>query len=174
MDVLLSAVKYVFTLVYLDNMLLLSDFSAENNDRAKHALMDLRDAGKALTLMKCNISGKSTDYLETVVRSERYELRHTTDAIKRLKAPWNVTELKSFLWLCNIFIRFVPSFARVPASFDGKLHKGKPFNRSASCYIKGFSMRWMACDKNDFCSGTGVSLQKEATHVPHWFLRRQH
>lgn len=69
----------------------------------------------------------SIDYLDHATRSRRLNnVSHITDAFKRFKPPKNVTELRSFFDLCNVFRRFLPNFARVATLHERKLRKGQP------------------------------------------------
>lgn len=53
------------------------------------------------------------DFSGHVIRPRRLEIAsHKTDAVKGLKPPRNITELKSLLALCSVFIVFLPTFAR--------------------------------------------------------------
>lgn len=47
-----------------------------------------------------------------------------TDAIQKLKVPKMVTELRSFLGICNVFRRFASNLARISAPLNLKLRKG--------------------------------------------------
>lgn len=50
----------------------------------------------------------------------------TTDAIKGLKQPTIITELRYFLGLYNFFRRFVPYFAHIAVPLIQKLKKDLP------------------------------------------------
>lgn len=51
-----------------------------------------------------------------------------TDEISGLQHITKVTELKSFLGLCNVFRRFVPNFARVAALLRRRMEKNKSYH----------------------------------------------
>lgn len=52
------------------------------------------------------------DYLGHAFQPRSLEIAaHTADAIQRLNQPRNITKLRPFLGLCNVFRRFVPKFA---------------------------------------------------------------
>lgn len=62
-----------------------------------------------------------------VIRPRRLEIAlHTTDAISGLKTPTNLTELRSFLGLCNVFRRFAPNFTFLAAPLNMKLKINQP------------------------------------------------
>lgn len=52
---------------------------------------------------------------------------HTTDAIKGLKAPRNITDEKSVLGLCSVFRRFILSSARNTSPPNEHLRKDLQF-----------------------------------------------
>lgn len=59
------------------------------------------------------------DYLGQVIRPGKIATSDKeTDAIRGLMQLTNVTELKSFLGLCNVFHRFVPNFAWIAAALQ--------------------------------------------------------
>ena len=47
------------------------------------------------------------------------------DAVERAIHPTTVSELRSFLWLCNVYQRFVKGFTRIAAPLKKKLMKGE-------------------------------------------------
>lgn len=64
------------------------------------------------------------DFLNHVTRSSCLEVAlHTTDSIKELKAPRNVTKLKTFLNLRSVFKQFKPNVARLSSLLNYKVEK---------------------------------------------------
>lgn len=57
---------------------------------------------------------------------------HTMDAMRNLDFPWLVVEPKSFLWFCNVFQRFIPSFVSMSTSLITKLERRNPNNLTIS------------------------------------------
>lgn len=52
---------------------------------------------------------------------------YSIESIEALPTATNMTELRSFLGLCNVFRHFVPRFAHVTASLNKKLRNDQPF-----------------------------------------------
>lgn len=72
-------------------------------DLVKHELTLVRKAGISLNLMKCSLLTATIDYLGHINRPGHLKIASlTTDAIKRLKAPRNVTKLNSFFGYCDV------------------------------------------------------------------------
>jgi hypothetical protein len=46
------------------------------------------------------------------------------DTIKQAKYPTTITELRSFLGMCNVFTRFVPSFSKIAGPLTNMLKNG--------------------------------------------------
>lgn len=88
----------------------------------------LSDACVTLKLKKCSFFTDTMDYLGHVIRPGKLEIATPAiEAIKGVKQLINVTELRSFLGLCNIFRLFVPNFPRISAPQNKKLQKDHQF-----------------------------------------------
>ena len=137
-DMLLSGYRWRTCLVYLDDIIVLSNTAEEHVDHVREVLTVLKEAGFSLKLKKCKFFAKSVEYLGHVIRSGRLEVAtKNTEAVKCFKKPTTETELRSFLGLCNVYRRFVPNFARSAAPLYAFLRKGcttelPPFNEEQS------------------------------------------
>lgn len=126
MYVLLSAVKYQFVLVYLDDIVIVSRSPTKHIAHVRRVLSILKNAVMTLKLKKCRFFAETIDYLEQILRSRRFEkASHTTDARRERKGPTNLTELHSILVLCTVFRRIVPNNARLASSIYRKLKKAQ-------------------------------------------------
>lgn len=83
----------------------------------------------------CGFITVTIDYDGHVIRPRRLKIAaRTTDTNDELTAPTNIAEHRSFLWLCNIFCRFVPIFACIEAPHNRKINKGQD---TPHCIISG-------------------------------------
>lgn len=124
MDVILSPVEWKFAPVYLDNIVEFSRSPLDHIIHVKHVLSLLREARVTLKLRSVTSPQKPVDYLGHFIRPRRLETAtHTAAAIKRLKPSTNITELCSFVGLCNVFRRFVHHLAPIEDLLNIKLMK---------------------------------------------------
>lgn len=66
-------------------------------------------------------------YLDHVIKPEKPEVTNNTEVDNRkLRVPATVTELRSFLELCNEFRQFLSSFARIASPSLNNLCTSKP------------------------------------------------
>ena len=126
-DVILAAVKWQFALVYLDDVIVYSKSVEEHFDHLAYVLRLLQKAGLTLKLPKCEFFRESVDYLGHIISPGKLNVAHrATEAFSKALPPRNVTELRSFLGLCNVYRRFVPNFARLSKPLNRMLEKGHP------------------------------------------------
>lgn len=124
MDVILTSVRWQFALADLNDIFV---FSKSPQDHTKQVWRVLRlacKAGVTPKLKKRKFFAETIDYLGHIIWPGRLELaEHITDDVAKLEHPSILTELCSFLSLCNIIRRFVPSLAHLAAPINRKLRK---------------------------------------------------
>lgn len=99
-------------------------------DRVLTVLIDVR---VTLILKECEFFTNPIDYLSHVIRSGCLKGSTVTiDAVPGPEHPTKLRALRSFLCLCNVFQRFVPSFACIAAS--ATRNYGKVNRRSLTVY----------------------------------------
>lgn len=124
MDVILSTVKWKYAVVYLEDIVI---FSRAVEEHIKHTGVVSRlfkDAGVALKVPNSAFLTNKVDYLGHVIWSGRLIVAsHSSDAVRERKTPYTVTELQSFVGLCNVFKRSVLNFASIASPLSGSLKK---------------------------------------------------
>lgn len=101
MDVILSSVKWQFDLVYQDDNVIFSTVCEHHIDHVGNGLTLLKNAGVIPKLKKCRFITEAVDYMVRVIRPRSLKIAsHTTHPIPGLRAPTNITELRSFLGMC--------------------------------------------------------------------------
>ena len=76
-------------------------------------LTRLREAGVTLNLEKCTWFSDEVEYLGHIVRPGQLHVHNKNfDALKHASFPTTMTQLKSFLGMCNVYRRFVKDFAK--------------------------------------------------------------
>lgn len=113
-------------LVSLADLVIFSGTPDEHIDHFRHVLIILYDAVVTLNLLKCYHFTNGFDYLCHVICPGSLKvLTRTTDDIGKLEHQTNVTGLRSFLILRNVFRRWVQYFTSLAALLNEQLHKGQ-------------------------------------------------
>lgn len=90
------------SLVYLDDMVLFLTSVEQHQDHQQNVLQLLSRASVSLKVNKC--SENCIDYFGFVIQPGTLSISmKAIDALHRLQNLTNVTELKFFLGLCNVF-----------------------------------------------------------------------
>lgn len=76
----------------------------------------MKEPGMTIKLKKCHFFSELTKYLGQVVVPGKLRVdRKTTEAVAALRSLTTVSQIRSFLGLCNVYRRFVPGFAKIAA-----------------------------------------------------------
>lgn len=132
--VLLTKFKCQFSLVYLDDIFISSGTPDENIYHVREVVAILF-ALASLSLKNVNsLRISSILPVMSFAMSHLKESTRTIDAMPRFEYTTTVTELRSFLRLCNAFCRFVPNLAHMATPLNKKLLKVQPqtFHRLSS------------------------------------------
>lgn len=122
MVVALSENEWRFVLVYIEPIELVSHSLVKDMENVRNVLTLLSKAAVTPKLKRCSIFMGTIAYCGHVIHLRSLEIAlHMTDAMQKLKALRNMTELKSFSGLCNVSRWFVPNFARTASLAYDKL-----------------------------------------------------
>lgn len=123
-DIILSSVHFKSVIVYLENIIVFSKNIDEHMDNLETVLSLLQNAGLTIKLNKCFFMHESIEYLGNIVRQKELLVEpKTIDAVQRMKAPENKTQIRSFIGLCNVYRRLVKDFASIAALLNKQLKK---------------------------------------------------
>lgn len=111
---LLSGLHWEICLVYLDDILIFSKTFSEHLHRLKIVFEKLKTAGLKLRLEKCRFAQKSVTYLGYIIQGGGISPDpKKISAMKEMKAPSNVEQVKRFLGLTGYYRRFVENYSRI-------------------------------------------------------------
>lgn len=114
------------SLVYLEEVIVFTPWFEKHLEHVATVLSLLKDARFTLKLKKWAFFTDTVDNFGHIIMPRKLEVvARTNHAIFGLRETRGVTEMGSFLGLCNVFRRFVPIFARIAAPLNPKLRKNE-------------------------------------------------
>lgn len=114
MDVIQSTVMWKYALVYIDDVLIFQITADEQIVHTRIVLRLLSNAAVAPEFHKQAFVTTKTDYLGHIIRPAWLKVNNrTVGAIRPLKTPITVPDLRLFSGICNVCRRFVPKFGRI-------------------------------------------------------------
>lgn len=117
-----------FVLVYLDDILIYSKTAGEHVNHLRTILQILRDHELYGKLSKCEFLKQEIEYLGHIISKNGIQVNpKKIEAVKNWEIPKNVTQVQSFLGLCNYYRRFVKDFATVPTPLTDITRKDKGY-----------------------------------------------
>ena len=125
MDILLSEVRWESVIVYLDDIIIFSRSFDEHVSHLRVVLAKLVESGATLKFGKCKFFRKAVDYLGHHLLPHKLQvLKKNVEAIEQSEAPKTKTQVRSFLGLCGVYRRFVPSYALIAKPLTALTKKG--------------------------------------------------
>lgn len=120
----LAKAKSQCVIVYMEDIVMFSRTPEKHIHHARQGLAILKDPNVILIFKKCFFFKICIVSHGPVIRPEPLEgFTLTINAICRLRHPTNMTELRSFLSLCNVFRPFAQHFANIAPLSKKKLFK---------------------------------------------------
>ena len=115
-------------LVYMDDIIVISQDVPTHFERLRHVLDRLRSANLKLKLSKCVFLQTTIKYLgHTVTEHGISPLTDKVEAVYNFPVPKNVEEIRSFLGLVGFYRSFIKDFSRIAAPLNRLLSKSVPF-----------------------------------------------
>ena len=134
MDKILSDLRYVSLLVYLDDILLFGSNFEETLSRLEVLLNRMRQANLKLKPAKCKWFKKSVDFLSHVVSENGVSCDpKKVEAVKSWPRPKNQKEVKSLLGLASYYRRFLQNFATIAKPLTNLTSPKTKFEWSTEC-----------------------------------------
>lgn len=123
-----------YVIVYVDDILIVSDTIDEGIERLQVVLDILTKAGFSLNLKKCSFLKTRVEFLGYEVEAgEVRPNKRKIEALSSLPSPQSITQVRQFVGLASYFRQFVPNFSRLFCPIY-KLMSGKcPFEWTPEC-----------------------------------------
>lgn len=103
MDVIRFALKWHYALVFLENVVVFLQTPLQDIEHVATVLRLIKSAGLTFILKKCFFVKAAIDYVGYTIRHGTLEVvTETTVAIRGFRSAVSISELRSFLGLCNV------------------------------------------------------------------------
>uniref|UniRef100_H3B6Z0 Gypsy retrotransposon integrase-like protein 1 n=1 Tax=Latimeria chalumnae TaxID=7897 RepID=H3B6Z0_LATCH len=114
-------------LIYVDDILIKSNSVSDHLNEIRYVLTQLKNAGAKLSLTKGQWCRKQVNYLGYDVGPDGFRpQQNRIKAIQAIRSPTNITELRSFLGICNYSHQFIENYAEISQPLTKLLRKNEP------------------------------------------------
>jgi hypothetical protein len=128
MDQVFHDIKGKSVLIYLDDILVMSNSMEEHVEHVREVLARLRKHQFYAKASKCTFAQPQIKFLGHIVSARGLEVDgEKVEVVRKWPHPKNLGELRSFLGLANYFRKFVRGYSTVVAPLTD-LTNGAPFN----------------------------------------------
>ncbi len=115
-------------LVFVDDVLMKSSSVEDHLKEINHVLNQLTTAGAKIALHKGQWCKTKVNYVGSLVGRNGIEPQsNRTQTIQSIKTPTNISELRSFLGVCNYSQQFIENYANIARPLTSLLKKDEPF-----------------------------------------------
>jgi hypothetical protein len=123
-----------FVSIYIDNILIYSNFKKKHVEHVKKMLQRLRDADLQVDIDKCEFFVHEIKYLDLIV--DRDEIKMNSEKIETI-LQWATSQIfkqiQEFLDFCNFYRRFIKNFAKIVKSLIKLTLKDVSFIWNEAC-----------------------------------------
>ena len=128
MDLVLAELTWDVCLVYLDNVIVMTDTIERHLERLNLVMSRLRSVGLKLNPEKCRLFQLKANFLGHVISGRGIEPDpEKVKAVVKWPTPKNLTEARGFVALVSYYRRFVGSFDEITRPIHLFTQKNKPF-----------------------------------------------
>ncbi|XP_038835775.1 uncharacterized protein LOC120033479 [Salvelinus namaycush] len=116
------------TIIYVDDVLMRSETWSHHLNEMDHVLTLLGTAGAKLAIMKGQWCRTKVNYVGLLVGAEGIlPQSNRIQAVRNIKTPTNLHEVRSFLGVCNYSRQFIENYADLSKPLTHLLQKDTPF-----------------------------------------------
>ena len=134
MDLVLAGIKWNYALVYLDDIIVYSKTEEEHLSHLEEVFKRLRKAGLKCNAEKCEFMKDKVAFLGHIISAEGIAPnQQKVQAVREIKPPTTVTEVKSFLGMAGYYRKFIKNFSSIAEPITELTKLGVEFYWSHEC-----------------------------------------
>ncbi len=122
MNSVFAEVLDVFVVIYLDDILVFSKTEEDHEEHLRYVMQKLREKQLFANPAKCELFKPEVPFLGHVVSADGVKMQpNKVSAITNWPPLKNVSDVRSFLGLCNYYRRFIKDFAKIATPLSSLL-----------------------------------------------------
>lgn len=127
LDMIITRCKWKTCLVYLEDVIILSNNVDDNIKHVNEILRTLVDAVVALKISKCHLFQRQVEYLGHLVGPGWLQIdKKNVELLRQGQPPNESTQCRSMLAFCNDYRRFIDDFTGMAHHLNKLFQKGSP------------------------------------------------